>query len=135
MTLKSPPVQLKIAIVLLLCVAIGIRFSHLDDIALWHDEAVTALHAAGYHKRNFFEYFPWPPGEIVTVAQLQQYQYPQTETNWLNTIAVLAHGEPQNPPLYYLFLRWWMQIFDSSIAAYRSLSVSVSLFLFPATIG
>ena len=133
MTLNSPLTRLKIAIALLLCVAIVLRFSSLDRVFL-HDDMISALHAAGHHQFNFFQDLPWSPGEILTVAELQQRShYPQPETSWTDTIAVLAIGDPQHPPLYYLLLRWWMQIFGWTTAACRSLSVTISLFFFPAS--
>lgn len=43
-------------------------------------------------------------------------------------IGLALHGEPTNPPVYYLLLHFWMHWFGSSEFAIRSLSIVPSLF-------
>jgi uncharacterized membrane protein len=124
--------QSLLIITLLLVVGIGIffRFYNIDQKVYWQDETATSVRVAGYSKiglrENLFQ------GNIITAGELiQQYQYPNADRNWEDTLAVLKQ-KAEHPPLYYLLTRWWVQLFGDSIAVMRSLPALISLFVFPS---
>ena len=112
----------------LLAIGIFFRCYNIDSKLYWHDEVYTSLRTAGYNGQevvsNVFN------GEIIKPRDLVKYQYLSVEKTWEDTIEKLLE-HPEHPPLYYLLSRGWQEIFGSSIAATRSLSVVFSLLLFP----
>ncbi len=125
------PKGLRILVVVLLVATISLRFSALDRHVFWLDEVVNAWHVSGYSKLELGTQLQEEYGGVFAVRDLLAYQYPTSETTWLDTIAVLARGEPQSPPLYYLISRWWIQLFGNAIAVARSVSATISLLVFP----
>lgn len=75
---------------------------------------------------------------ILFVAFLLRIFFIDHQSLWLDELASWSfaslnlHGvlasEPTNPPVYYLLLHFWMQLFGASEAAMRSLSVVPSMF-------
>lgn len=120
---------LRFLIVVLLVLGIVFRLVNIDRKVYWHDEAYTSLRIAGYTskevKQNVFN------GQIINPAELQKYQRPNPEKNWIDTIESLAFDDAQHPPLYYLLVRFWVEAFGTSVAVTRSFSAFVSLLVFP----
>jgi uncharacterized membrane protein len=71
-------------------------------------------------------------GKIIGVEDLQKYQSLNPEKGLKYTIAALVKDGAVHPPLYYAMLRLWLGVFGDLIAAIRSLSALISLFVFPA---
>lgn len=119
-------VYLLISIVIL---GIFFRFTHLATKVYWGDETVTSLRVSGYTiaeiKERAFQ------GREISVAELQKYQYPSPEKNILHTIKGLAAEEPQHPPVYFVMVKLWVQLFGNSIAVTRSFSAILSLLALP----
>lgn len=76
-------------------------------------------------------------GEILEIADLQQYQHPHLGRSLNDTLQALT-GSPEHSPLYYLLARWWVQFFDpapenlmDSVWVIRSFSAMISLLAFP----
>jgi len=119
-------------ITFLIIVGIGIffRFYHLDHKVYWQDETATSLRVSGYSKlglrENLFQ------GNLITAGKLtKQYQYPNSDQNWKDTLTVLKQ-KAEHPPLYYFLTRWWVQLFGNSITVIRSLPALISLLIFPS---
>ena len=70
-------------------------------------------------------------GRLIGIGDLHKYQYPNPEKTALNTIDGLIAEESQLSPLYFVVVRWWVELFGNSIAITRSLSAFISLLTFP----
>lgn len=105
------------------------RFANLGDRAYWHDETYTLLRSSGYTisevTHQSFD------GRIIDRDELLNYQRINTDKTFLNSLQSIVIDEPHRAPLYYAFVRLWMQWFGSDVAATRLLSVLISLIAFP----
>ena len=117
-----------LAIALLLILGISFRCINLDRKVYWHDEVFTSIRVVGYTGAEIEpQVFN---GQPITAAELQRFQRLTPEKDFSDTLHALAkHAE--HPPLYYLLVRGWVQLFGSSVAVFRSLSVVFSLLAFP----
>ncbi len=122
------PPWFRFLIIVLLVLGIYFRFVNLERKVYWHDEAYTSLRISGYTKTEFVQQVF--NGQVINVDTIQNYQRPHPETGVISTINSLAVDEAQHPPLYYVIVRLWVQIFGNSVAATRSLSVIISLLAF-----
>lgn len=118
-----------IVIIIVIIIGIFFRVINIDKKIYWHDEVYTSLRVAGYNGDEVFKTVF--NGDIITVQDLLKFQKLNSNTPISQTIKALSES-PEHPPLYYLFLRFWQDIFGSSIIANRSLSVLFSLLIFPA---
>ncbi len=112
-----------------LLLGIGFRITHLDQKIFWVDEVATVTRAVGYTKAEIVAQLT--NGQIYSPADLLAYQQLTTDRAWSDTFTALRRS-PEHAPLYFLLVRVWMQLFGSSIAAIRSLSVIFSLLVLPA---
>lgn len=127
---KSKIVQNYIYLLLALILAIGVFFRcvNIEKKVYWHDEVYTSVRVAGYEgdrisKQIFTD-------RIISVEDVIGFQKIEPESNLIDVIKVLA-THPEHPPLYYLSARVCWELFGSSIATIRSLSVVFSLLVFP----
>lgn len=120
---------LKLILIAILALGVFFRFFNLDKKVYWIDETYTSLRISGYREteliQNVFN------GRVVSVAELQKYQHPNSEKGLTDTIQSLAIESPQHPPFYYVMARFWVQFWGYSVTAIRSLSALISLLLFP----
>ena len=130
--MRKPPFLLKnsfnLAIALLIILGISFRCINLDRKVYWHDEVFTSVRVVGYTgdeiEPQVFN------GQPITAAELQRFQQLTPDKDISDTLhALFKHAE--HPPLYYLLARGWVQLFGSSVAAFRSLSVVFSILAFP----
>lgn len=121
--------SLKTLIVIVLAIGVLFRFISIDKKIYGFDETYTSLRIAGYTESEVWkEIFN---STILNVEDLQKYQRLNPEKTAINTVKALAEEEPQHPPLYFLLGRLWTKWFGSSVAVKRSLSVLISLLIFP----
>jgi uncharacterized membrane protein len=120
---------LKFLIITLLVLGFFFRFVNLDQKAYWFDEASTSLQISGYSDGEVIQQIA--DGRIISVQDLQSYQYPSPEKTAIDTMKGLATKEPQLTPLYFVMARFWVQWFGNSVAVTRSLSAVISLLAFP----
>ena len=103
---------LKIVIIIVILWGFFFRVTNIDKKIYWHDEVYTSLRVAGYKGdevvTTFFN------GEITTAKDLLKFQILKPETPLIYTINSLIE-HPEHPPLYYLLLRFWQDLFNSSI--------------------
>ena len=114
----------------IIILGIWLRFSNLEEKIYWVDEAINMRYTAGYTETELANQVRAWDGQPISVDQLQAYQRLDSTKNAADVVRALAIEEPQSPPLYYLALRKWIQIWGDSIAIRRSLSVLLSLFAF-----
>lgn len=119
----------KLLLLIVLLMGIFFRFTHLERKVYWHDEAYTSLRISGYTsaevKQDIFK------GQVISIEGLQKYQRPNSEKNLIDTVKTLVIEDAQHPPLYYILVRLWVPGFGYSVAGIRSLSVLISLLVFP----
>ncbi|WP_017319168.1 glycosyltransferase family 39 protein [Mastigocladopsis repens] len=127
--LKLAPNWLRFLIVVVLVIGVFFRFFNLDNKVYGHDETYTSLRISGYTttevRRQIFN------GRVINSEAFAKFQRINPEKSLGDTVKSLAIEDPQHPPLYYLIARLWAQIFGTSVTAIRSLSVIISLLVFP----
>ncbi|KOP25853.1 hypothetical protein AMR41_14210 [Hapalosiphon sp. MRB220] len=123
------PKWLQFLIVVLVVVGIFFRFVHLDNKVYSPGETNTLLRISGYTNNEVKEQLF--NGRLITKQAFIKFQRLNPEKNFGDTIKSLAIDTPFHPPFYYLLARFWSQIFGDSITAIRTLSVVISLFVFP----
>jgi uncharacterized membrane protein len=104
------------------------RCVNLDRKIFWVDEVATATRISGYTRPEITQELT--DGGILEVKDLLRYQKLTPEKDLGDTLNALTKS-PEHAPLYFLIARFWRQLFGSSIAATRSLSVVFSLLAFP----
>ena len=127
--LKFAPSWLRFLIIFLLAMSILFRFFNLDGKVYSHDETYTSLRISGYTideaKQRLFN------NRVIARESFAQFQGVNPEKSLNDTIMTLAKEDSYHPPLYYVIARLWMEIFGNSVTAIRSLSVCISLLVFP----
>ncbi|MEH2463445.1 glycosyltransferase family 39 protein [Nostoc sp.] len=127
--LKFAPSWLRFLIIFLLAMGVLFRFFNLDGKVYWHDETYTSLRISGYTitevKQQIFN------NRVIAGESFTQFQGANQQKNLNDTIMTLAKEDSHHPPLYYIIARLWMEIFGNSVTAIRSLSVFISLLVFP----
>ncbi len=117
-------------ILVILLLGIFFRFANIDQKVYWHDEIYTTLHINGFFssewRDNLFT------GKIIKLKELQYYLQSHPHKTLGNTLKVLSIEDPHRPPLYYILVRQWREVFGDSITVIRSFSAWVSLLTFPA---
>lgn len=116
--------------VLLLIVILGLlfRLTNIEQKFYWDDEVLTSLRISGYTPPEVVQEVY--NGQITSVADLEQYKYPNSEQDLTDTLqALMAH--PEHPPLFYLMERFWVQWFGNSVTVIRSLPILISFLTFP----
>ena len=125
-----PPAWLRFLVVILLALGIFCRCVNLDLKEYWNDEVYTSIRVSGYTEAELLKEISEP--QAIPIKEFQnKYQSPNPEKGVTGTIRGLALEEPQLTPLYFIFARFWAQVFGSSVAAMRSLPVFLSLLSFP----
>jgi len=111
-------------------VVLGIFFRtwNLETKVYSDDEVHTSLWISGHTKSELREAFA---DREIAVAEVRTFQHIDRTRGLLQTIRVLAEGDPQHPPLYYLLVRLWAQFFGDSMWVIRSFSVLASLLVLP----
>ena len=118
----------QLLVVGLILLGIYVRCANLEEKVYTVDEVRGVARASGYVESTLVDTFY--TGDIITGNQLQQYQVPTAENSLGNALSALA-GNPEHPPLYYLLMRFCLQLFQVPVAA-RWLAVGLGLLLLPA---
>lgn len=117
-------------ILLVFCLLLGcyFRFVNLENKIFWVDEIATAVRVSGYTISEVTN--DLMQQDILNYSDLIIYQNIAPNKSFVDSWHALTKS-PEHTPLYFVLTRLWMQIWGSSIAAMRSLSVVISLFIFP----
>ncbi len=116
-------------VVILLIMGVFFRFANIDLKLYWCDEVYTSLRMSGHLQQEMDRRLR--DGSLISINDLHKYQYPDREKNTLDTIKGLIAEESQLSPLYFVLVRWWVELFGNSIAVIRSFSAFISLLSFP----
>ncbi|MEH1920956.1 glycosyltransferase family 39 protein [Nostoc sp.] len=132
---SNPPNWLKILVISLIGLGIFFRFTHLGKKVYWYDETATSLAISGHSlaevKQEFFSNLDNNKG-VTPVITLDKYQHINSDRTVADTVRYLITSDPQHPPLYYVMVRLWAQVFGDFPAGVRSLSAVISLLVFPS---
>lgn len=115
----------------LIIIGVFFRFSNLDLKVFWVDEVINTHYTFGYTEVEIGNQVKQWDGQVISISDLHRYQSPSLEKSPFDTVKALATEEPQSPPLHYLVLRSWIQLFGDSVTVKRSLSACFSLLAFP----
>ncbi|WP_121970667.1 glycosyltransferase family 39 protein [Leptolyngbya sp. BC1307] len=118
----------QLLIIGLIVVGIYARCANLDQKVYTVDEVRGILRASGYADEELVDTVY--TGEPVTGSRFQQYQAPTVEHPLGDALSAFANN-PEHPPLYYLLMRFCLQIFHAPVAS-RWLAVGLGLLLLPA---
>ncbi|BAZ90458.1 hypothetical protein NIES932_19580 [Raphidiopsis curvata NIES-932] len=124
------PTWLKIAVVVLIGISIFCRWVSLDKKIYCCDENWTSVAISGHTLVELQKELSEHEG-IIPINNFQKYQHISPEKHVSDTVNYLITSDPQHPPLYYIMVRLWAQIFGDSPTGIRSLSTIISLLIFP----
>ncbi|MEG3923749.1 glycosyltransferase family 39 protein [Microcoleus sp. D3_18a_C4] len=119
----------RVLMIVILVMGIFFRFANLDKKVYWIDEGYTSLRISGYTEAEFIQEFG--DGQIKEIKSLQKYQRINADKSVFDTVKGLAIEEAQLTPLYFVAVRFWVQLFGDSIAVTRSLSAVFSVLALP----
>lgn len=119
---------LQLVVVALILVGIYARCANLGQKVYTVDEVRGVMRASGYADQELVDSVY--TGEPVTSSRLQQYQLPTAAHPLGDALSAFANN-PEHPPLYYLLMRFCLQLFQAPVAS-RWLAVGLSLLLLPA---
>ncbi|MCC5664405.1 glycosyltransferase family 39 protein [Nostoc sp. CHAB 5784] len=121
--------SLRFLIIILLVIGVFFRFVNLDKKLYWGDEVFSSLRISGYIQSEMNEQLS--NGRLLTIEDLQKYQYPNPEKSVIDTIKGIISEDSQILPLYIVITRFWLEWFGNSVAVARSFSAFISLLTFP----
>lgn len=125
---RSMPLWLKYGVLVLIALGVFFRFYNLDKKVYWIDETNSSLRTLGYTKTELIDTVF--TGEVVSAAQLQQFQQLSPEKGWGDTWNALT-GTAEHTPLYFLLARAWIGLVGHSVASMRFLTALFSVLVFP----
>lgn len=114
----------------LLVLAVCFRVTNLDRKVYWHDEAYTSMvitaRPGSYFTKGLFQ------GNVVKPSDLLAYQQFVPTLSLTDMLVRKGVEDAQHPPLYYLLLRFWAEVWGTSPTSTRGFTALLSLLLFPA---
>lgn len=113
----------------LLLFGIYARFADVGQKVYTVDEVRGLLRASGSTSQEFVQTVY--TGEPITNRDLQNYQTASINRPLSDALSAFANN-PEHPPLYYLLMRFSLQLFQTATAS-RWLAIAFSLLLLPAT--
>ncbi|WP_416669534.1 glycosyltransferase family 39 protein [Egbenema bharatensis] len=125
---KKLPVWFRYGVILVIILGIFFRFYNIDYKVYWIDEANTSLRSLGYTRSEFIDAVF--TGEVVRAEVLQQYQQPDPDRGWDDTMNALM-GTAEHTPLYFMLSRLWVDGVGHSVTTMRLLAALFSLLMLP----
>ena len=112
----------------LLLLGFYFRFTNLEKKVFWVDEVSTAIRICGHTIQEVTDNLARQ--NILGFNDLVAYQKIVPDKTFLDSWNAFTKS-PEHAPLYFVLTRLWVQLWGSSISVMRSLSVVLSLFIFP----
>ena len=126
----NTPTWLKILVIILLSLSIFLRFTNLGQKIYCGDENWTSVAISGHTvaelQQELFHH-----SDPISINTFEKYQHISSKRGVADTVNYLITSDPQHPPLYYVMVRLWAQVFGDSPTGVRSLSAIISLLMFP----
>lgn len=120
---------LRFFIATVLALGLFFRFANLERKYYWTDETYSSLRNSGYTEEDVVKQAF--TGQIISVSLLHKFQNPNPEKGLISNVKILAQKDPHIPPLYFILLRSWTNLFGGSVTSTRSFSAVISLLVFP----
>jgi uncharacterized membrane protein len=130
LTKTNPPSWLKILVIIFMGLSIFCRFTNLGQKIYSSDENWTSV-AISVHTLDELKQEVSQNQGIIPISNFDKYQHINLDRGVADTVNYLITSDPQHPPLYYVMVRLWAQVFGDSPAGVRSLSAIISLLIFP----
>ena len=130
LTKTNPPSWLKILVIIFMGLSIFCRFTNLGQKIYSSDENWTSVAISGHTLNELKQEVSQNQG-IIPISNFDKYQHINLDRGVADTVNYLITSDPQHPPLYYVMVRLWAQVFGDSPAGVRSLSAVISLLIFP----
>jgi|688.fasta_scaffold25064_4 uncharacterized membrane protein len=130
LTKTNPPSWLKILVIIFMGLSIFCRFTNLGQKIYSSDENWTSVAISGHTLDELKQEVSQNQG-IIPISNFDKYQHINLDRGVADTVNYLITSDPQHPPLYYVMVRLWAQVFGDSSAGVRSLSAVISLLIFP----
>jgi uncharacterized membrane protein len=127
----NPPTWLKILVIIIIGLGIFFRFAHLGQKTYCCDESWTSVAISGHTLAELRQEVSHHQGTIP-ITTFDKYQHINPEHGVADTLNYLITSDPQHPPLYYVMVRLWAQVFGDSPTGVRSLSALISVLIFPS---
>ncbi|MFS0513851.1 glycosyltransferase family 39 protein [Nostoc sp. UIC 10607] len=127
----NPPNWLKILVIILIGLGIFFRFAHLGHKIYCCDESWTSVAISGHTVAELKQEVSNYQGAIP-ITIFDKYQHINPDHGVADTVNYLITSDPQHPPLYYVMVRLWAQVFGDSPTGMRSLSALISMLIFPS---
>ncbi|MBD2603567.1 glycosyltransferase family 39 protein [Scytonema hofmannii FACHB-248] len=127
----NPPTWLKILVIILMGLGIFFRFAHLGQKTYCCDESWTSVAISGNTVAELRQEVSHHQ-DTIPITTFDKYQHINPEHGVADTLNYLITSDPQHPPLYYVMVRLWVQVFGDSPTGVRSLSALISLLIFPS---
>ncbi len=115
-------------VITILVLGVFFRLINLDRKIFSNEETATLVRITGH---TWAEMQQLNDGREIGVEDLQKYVRFEPDKSVINTVKGLAAEEPQHSPLYFMMTRFWVQLWDNSVVATRSVSALLSLLMFP----
>ncbi|GAX43738.1 hypothetical protein NIES4075_47530 [Tolypothrix sp. NIES-4075] len=128
---SNPPTWLKILVISLIGLGIFFRFAHLGQKTYCCDESWTSVAISGHTVAELKQEVSHHQGTIP-ITTFDKYQHINSDRGVADTVNYLITSDPQHPPLYYVMVRLWAQVFGDSPIGVRSLSALINLLIFPS---
>jgi len=127
---KSLQKFVRLVAIALLFLGVSFRFANLDLKVYWHDEVYTSMvitaRPGRYLSQALFQ------NKLVKPDALLAYQGFTLDLSLNDMVIRKGLEDAQHPPFYYVFLRFWAQLWGTSPTVTRSFSSLLSLLLFPS---
>lgn len=127
----NTPTWVKILVISLIGLGIFFRFAHLGQKTYCCDESWTSVAISGHTVAELKQEVSHHQGTIP-ITTFDKYQHINSDRGVADTVNYLITSDPQHPPLYYVMVRLWAQVFGDSPTGVRSLSALISLLIFPS---
>ncbi|MEO1396861.1 MAG: glycosyltransferase family 39 protein [Cyanobacteria bacterium J06634_5] len=111
---------------------IAIRIANLAQPVYWVDEVATSMRVSGYTQAEVKAQVA--TAEPISGRDLQYFQRIRTDRPRTDLLRVLSQS-PEHTPLYFILVRFWAELWSTSAAAMRSLSVVFGVLTLPAMYG
>lgn len=123
------PLWFKVLLIGLLVLSLGLRFVNLGHKVYWHDEVYTSLYVTAHTRKELAD--REFTRKVIPAKQLLQYQQINPQRSLGDVVHVLGVEDTKHPPIYYLLLWAWMQVWGNAPAVTRSFSAVMSLLTLP----
>jgi uncharacterized membrane protein len=108
-----------VVLIVILAAAVFFRFSQISSASLWMDEIWTLEMSMGHGSLH-----DQLPANVLQTTSPNLTDLSRAAPWWQIWTHMDAYA---HPPLYYILLRWWMDLFGASALAARALSAIFSL--------